>query len=370
MPEAETIENFTEAWARAEAAVSARAEEPTQEAATPEVEAEAAEQATESGEASTDAAETADPSETAPEEATTEPEKPRDGKGRFTVADRVRERQAKREWRAKFEAERAEWQQAVAKERDEIEKQRAELSKLNTDEVLRQKVAMLLDADDYDGLAKLAGRKDFNEIVERSVKAFSDPSYKKTKELEARQAELERREKEREDEDRRRREEFEQERARVHATERQRQELAAVSEELNKHPEPAIAELAKLDPEFTAAVYSRMRHEIGAQRLSQQEIVEVYEDSIAWVLDVAKRKHEVLSKAFGGRPTSEAETATAVTPTRAGSSKTPAKPHKHVSKTQTAEVSAATEDQSESEFLKKWTRRLEQSQLEERKRAS
>lgn len=99
-----------------------------------------------------------------------------------TIAERKAFREAKRKNQAWLEAERAKDREGLSAKEQELEKKHAEFAE--TVKWASELKASFSEARDYDARAKALGFPSWDAMIEDSVEAFSDPNYKRLKELE------------------------------------------------------------------------------------------------------------------------------------------------------------------------------------------
>src|SRR5690606_5408004 len=158
-----------------------------------------AESETEQAEAATETpAKPAKKPEAAPEEAA-EPADPKEAKteqlkalaqelgmtvedGKVSAGDFVELRKQRRLHKEKLERDRNEFQQQIKADREAFEREKSEWSSKIAEVEKREKA--FFEARSFDERAQALGFKDWDSMIEDSVSEFSDPNYKKLRELE------------------------------------------------------------------------------------------------------------------------------------------------------------------------------------------
>lgn len=262
--------------------------------------------------------------------------------GRLTVKERAELREEKRAYKAGLAAR----EQAIAQREQQLLQ-----SEAGTAEMLRAR--QLYEAGDFDGAAKAAfGVVSWNDMNDRAARAFASPEYRHSKALADKVAQLEA-----EREERRRGE-------MTFAQQQREQQILStfhkgLTESLPQAEDETIAALAETDPAFVDAVFNRI---VAAARQGEDlDPIEVAEE----LVETARTHYERVHKVFGGRPTSQAEMAQAIPPNRAGSTKPPVKPQRHVSRTAATEVSAPPDFENDAEWVAFGAKALRRAHLED-----
>lgn len=284
------------------------------------------------------------------------PPKGKDGK--FVKADKAGEKTGTEgkltvKERVELREERRKAKEALAGREQQLSQREAAFTAKEAALSQSAKARELYEAGDYDGAAKAAfGATSWNEMNDVAARAFASPEYKRVKALEER--------------DKVREAERERERqANMSASQQAREQKilgdfrATLDVSLPKAEDETIAALAAEDPDFVAAVFDTVV--AAARRGEDLDPIEVAEE----IVESARARFAKMQKVFGGRPASAVEAARAATPTRAGSTQQPVKPHKHVSRSTATEASAPAEFENDQDWIAFGAKALRRAHLED-----
>ncbi len=247
-------------------------------------------------------------------------------------------------------------ERAIKQAQAELANERAQIAKFTPDSVKK-----LIDGGDFDGFSKLFGFESFEAMNTHALKSFSDPSYKAAKDAADKIRALEQREEQRQREQ-------DEARQRHVAAQREEEFKTFVASEVTEDEDEDIQRLAKADQWFVPSCVTEMKREYQKTRkqISPSEAAQR-------VLKSRRAMYDELSKIFGDQAASnqpESAPQRAVTPARAGSSKQPARPSKHVTRKGAAGTPGAPAEMSDADWVRWGKTQLEQSFDEDRRNGS
>jgi hypothetical protein len=250
---------------------------------------------------------------------------------RVDTAERAEFRRYRQEQRnalaaaqADLEKKRAEAEEHYSKRTSEAEKAAEErLAQAQSELEFANKLSQAAEDGDYDGLAVLLGRKDWNELQQDVIAKFADPGYKELQQLKRwkqeqeeeklkTKAEQERAEKERKAEEERQAKELQ----RQQEIQARQQQLAAYHKQLSEQmaaSEDPLTRVMSSDPSYIAAIVRIQQEnwdeETKSTVTAEQAAKLAIRGAPAPLLDEMKNLYQRLHTVFGsaGQP----QTATA-----------------------------------------------------------
>jgi hypothetical protein len=259
---------------------------------------------------------------------------------RIDTAERAEFRHYKQQQRAALAAAQADLEKKRAEAEEHYSKRTAEaeakaeerLAQAQSELEFANKLSQAAEDGDYDGLAVLLGRKDWNELQQDVIAKFADPGYKELQELKRwkqqqeeeklkSKAEQERAEKERKAEEERQAREVQ----RQQEIQARQQQLAAYHKQLSEKmasSEDPLTRVMSSDPSYIAAIV-RIQQEnwdpetestVTAEQAAKLAIKGAPSPLIAEMESLYKRLHTVFGGATGQSAQPANTTSTESTP--------------------------------------------------------
>lgn len=259
---------------------------------------------------------------------------------RIDTAERAEFRHYKQQQRAALAAAQADLEKKRAEAEEHYSKRTAEaeakaeerLAQAQSELEFANKLSQAAEDGDYDGLAVLLGRKDWNELQQDVIAKFADPGYKELQELKRwkqqqeeeklkSKAEQERAEKERKAEEERQARELQ----RQQEIQARQQQLAAYHKQLSEKmasSEDPLTRVMSSDPSYIAAIV-RIQQEnwdpetestVTAEQAAKLAIKGAPSPLIAEMESLYKRLHTVFGGATGQSAQPANTTSTESTP--------------------------------------------------------
>lgn len=259
---------------------------------------------------------------------------------RIDTAERAEFRHYKQQQRAALAAAQADLEKKRAEAEEHYSKRTAEaeakaeerLAQAQSELEFANKLSQAAEDGDYDGLAVLLGRKDWNELQQDVIAKFADPGYKELQELKRwkqqqeeeklkSKSEQERAEKERKAEEERQAREVQ----RQQEIQARQQQLAAYHKQLSEKmatSEDPLTRVMSSDPSYIAAIV-RIQQEnwdpetestVTAEQAAKLAIKGAPSPLIAEMESLYKRLHTVFGGATGQSAQAANTTSTETTP--------------------------------------------------------
>lgn len=257
-------------------------------------------------------------------------------------------------------SERIRLREERQRHREAIAKREAELSTRDQELGTRaEKLKAFEEAHskrDLDGLARAAGFENWRAIVDEQAKMMASPEYREIQAPKKAQAERDERDKR-----------FAEEQTQRQQYEAKEREIAAyklsMADEMTKAGD--VLEAMAGDPDIVQILYAaRAEHyTTTGDELSLEDLIETPARVTGGKapLDLLRAKWESLDRIFGNRTAEVSEASEAASRSGVNSAKPAKKPPKTVSQKNATEVAAPAKFASEEEYMRHFTRLLEQS---------